>query len=279
MKEGCMSVSVNENEDGSASLLSPLDFSMRYHTDADATASAMSTLRDKPYRFLAMSGHLGSGKDTVAPLLVRHFGGTPVHEFFAEPLKDEINQVIRLIYKSYNVMHARSSVATVMKVGDMRQSIRVVRALYDDVKNGVVKTAYDRTPSTRDALQLWGTEVRRAENPDYWVDKAMNSSIRALSSADGDDNAVYVTDARFTNELDAVRALGGLVIRLEVGREEQGRRILKRDGTVVTDEMRNHISETEADHYPHFDVVMDTDGKTPVEISNGIIAVIENECR
>jgi cytidylate kinase len=224
-----------------------------------------------------MSGHLGSGKDTVAPLLMEHFGGTPVHEFFAEPLKNEINQIIQLIQKSSNVMDARASVALIMQVDDMRRSNRVVSALYDDVKNGIVKTAYDRTLSTRDALQLWGTEVRRAENPDYWVYPAMKSSIQALSSSPvGEEHAVYVTDARFTNELDASRAMGGLVIRLEVSPEEQARRILQRDGTVVTDEMRNHISETEVDDYPNFDVIVDTDGKTPKTVSDEIIDSIEH---
>lgn len=247
--------------------MDPLDFSMKYKVSMPLVDRVMGILADEPYRFIAVSGKLGAGKDTIAPMLTRHFGIDSVHEFFAEPLKTEINMVILIISLSHSVMEARSTVALRMQVADMRQSNRVVRALYDDVKNGVVKSAYDRTPSTRDALQLWGTEVRRAQEPDYWVVKAMQSSVNVLASG----KSVYVTDVRFVNEMDAVKALGGYGIRLNVSEEEQSRRIMKRDGTVVTDAMRNHISETQLDDYHGFDAVVNTDGRNPDDITTEII--------
>jgi cytidylate kinase len=224
---------------------------------------------NEPY-LIAFSGHLGSGKDTVAELVRDGIGGDWVHEFFAAPLKTEVNHLIAIINDSKDVFSAISNVLNnVDGIVDTngKYASQVVRALYDDVKSGVVTNAYDRTDSTRFALQVWGTEVRRAIEPDYWVRKSMIPTMESLASG----KSVYVTDARFHNELDALRDADALLVRLNVSPEEQARRIKDRDGTVVTDAMRQHPSETSADDYPDFDLMFDTDHMTAREIADAII--------
>lgn len=49
-----------------------------------------------------------------------------------------------------------------------------------------------KTPELRKLLQLWGTEFRRSQNPDYWVDKVI------LASAKSTD--FVLDDPRFENE-------------------------------------------------------------------------------
>jgi hypothetical protein len=60
----------------------------------------------------------------------------------------------------------------------------------------------------RALLQNYGTEVRRAEDPDYWVD-AWGQLASVLSNED-----LVVDDVRFLNEAVAVKSVGGTLIRI-----------------------------------------------------------------
>ncbi len=84
-------------------------------------------------------------------------------------------------------------------------------------------------------LQWWGTEYRRAQDPDYWTKKLFESIPSNLDIA-------LITDVRFPNEADGVRQRGGYninVIRL------------RQDGTPYfsTDRRGAHVSETALDGY------------------------------
>lgn len=61
----------------------------------------------------------------------------------------------------------------------------------------------------RMGLQWWGTELRRAQDEEYWV-KQLIQSIRT-----SDCDVAVVTDCRFPNEAETVRSMGGNVIRIE----------------------------------------------------------------
>ena len=85
-----------------------------------------------------------------------------------------------------------------------------------------------KPPLIRALMQNYGTEVRRKEDPDYWV-KLWELSV--LYEIRNDPNyKLVVDDARFINEVDSVRAEGGTIIRLT------------RPDLTVPD---NHSSETE----------------------------------
>ena len=85
-----------------------------------------------------------------------------------------------------------------------------------------------KPPLIRTLLQNYGTEVRRKEDPDYWV-RLWELSV--LYEIRNDPNyKLVVDDARFINEVDSVRAEGGTIIRLT------------RPDLTVPD---NHSSETE----------------------------------
>jgi len=62
----------------------------------------------------------------------------------------------------------------------------------------------------RPFLQWWGTEWRRTQDVRYWVRK-VEVKIEALK---GDDVLVVVTDARFPDEADCIRHLGGRVVNV-----------------------------------------------------------------
>jgi len=84
-------------------------------------------------------------------------------------------------------------------------------------------------------LQWWGTEYRRAENPNYWVDKRREKVV-------GFDGVVITSDQRFINEAIDTIELGGLNANV---------RRLNEDGTQFFDPSRpaNHVSEVELDQW------------------------------
>ena len=62
--------------------------------------------------------------------------------------------------------------------------------------------------TVRKILQWWGTDVRRAEDPYYWVEK-----MRSWIMANRPDSLV-VGDVRFWEEVEFVRHVGGWLFRI-----------------------------------------------------------------
>jgi hypothetical protein len=88
-----------------------------------------------------------------------------------------------------------------------------------------------RTP--RETMQLWGTQYRRAQDADYWV-KLARSRIRYAQFQLGLQRFV-ITDCRFTNEVDALRAMGGQLWQikrpgLDAGTTTEGDHVSATDG-------------------------------------------------
>lgn len=246
------------------------DALLNYGVAEQVAEDAARNLANREVVFLAVSGKMGSGKDTLAPRILDALGYVErdLH-FFAAALKEEVNQVIALFLDTRN-----QSTADVERLLAEKQDIPasdaeyIVRALRSDVLDGAVTTAYDRTPSVRKALQYWGTEVRRSQDPQYWVKKAVSRAAEGLAAG----RSVYATDVRFKNEADAVLACGGLLPRLNITRETQDARIKERDGIVLTEEARTHLSETDLDDYEGFTTVLATDTLTVEETVNALAA-------
>lgn len=95
--------------------------------------------------------------------------------------------------------------------------------------------------TVRRILQWWGTEYRRNQDADYWT-KAWSRKVEQL---DLSQIHVLVDDVRFINELTAIKAHGGLIIKIE------------RPGF---DGANNHTSETSLDDYQAWDGVLLNDG-------------------
>ena len=59
----------------------------------------------------------------------------------------------------------------------------------------------------RTLMQNYGTDLRRKENPNYWVE-IWQKTVANL------DGHVVVDDVRFTNEADAIRLAGGIIVHI-----------------------------------------------------------------
>lgn len=84
--------------------------------------------------------------------------------------------------------------------------------------------------SSRQILQVVGTDMFRKYWPDFWVKVGMKRILRLLD----EDRRIVVSDCRFPNECEAIKEVGGITIR-----------IIRKD-LVSTD---THASETALDDY------------------------------
>ena len=175
-------------------------------------------------RFIGLSGYARSGKDTVADILVNERSYKRIT--FAGKLKEAV-----LVLDPWIGRHQQAGL------------VRVSEAL-EHMSPDKLKEQF---PEYRRLLQRMGTEVgRNLFGPNFWVDIAFSGL---------DVNQKYViTDARFPNEFDAVRAHGGEMWRIE------------RPGTGP---VNNHPSETSLDDH-EFDFYLVNDG-TIDDLANKVL--------
>jgi hypothetical protein len=138
---------------------------------------------------IGLTGRAGAGKDTVHETLVELYGDQlPVERrSFADPL-----------YES-------AAAALGVTVNDLRRWKNDPDVLIDVSGSG---DAYPHSRQTvRQFLQRYGTEAHRdVFGEGFWTD--------AVDLAGHRGTLVAVTDVRFVNEAEAVRAAGGIVVRV-----------------------------------------------------------------
>ncbi len=161
---------------------------------------------------IGWSGYAGSGKDTAALLLV-DLGWTRLS--FADVLREFALAVDPLIPLTPMLTCRLSQLVTKMGWENAKRTY----------------------PEVRQLLQRLGTDAgRRLLGTDVWVNAAFE---RVPAGA-----PVTATDVRFPNEAEAIRARGGIVVRVE------------RPGTYP---INGHPSETALDSF-EFDAVLVNDG-------------------
>ena len=146
---------------------------------------------------LGLCGFAQSGKDSAASFLVER-GWKRLA--FADALRDSV-------YLLNPIVH-------VSTIGNASCEYERVQDLVDRVGWDVAKVSY---PEIRQLLQRMGTEVGRAlYGESFWVDRVLTQMERSSTSY-GEDVVVgnyVITDVRFPNEVEAVRSVGGKVIRI-----------------------------------------------------------------
>ncbi|MER5304597.1 hypothetical protein ABT039_34735 [Streptomyces lasiicapitis] len=158
-------------------------------------------------------GRAGSGKDSAAARLISRYQFVRVA--FADPLKESamrLDPIIGAEGTSYGAL-------------PIRLSDVVKRYGWDRAKNSY--------PEVRRTLQRLGEAVR-GDDPDFWLRMALDK----ISTADRWSLPVVVSDVRYANEADALRAAGALMVRIE------------RPGATAGGEAAQHVSELDLDAYP-----------------------------
>jgi hypothetical protein len=153
---------------------------------------------------LGLVGLMRSGKDSVADWLIEHYGYRKMG--FATALKAEVARGVGCRPEQLNEEPLKSQV--------------------------------------RQVLQVWGTEFRRGQDPDYWVRKAADA-IYWQPGTRRIDPLVF-TDVRFQNEIDMLRDHGFLIVHVDMPRW-QVRDYFAERGKLLSeiDAMLSHPSEQE----------------------------------
>lgn len=132
---------------------------------------------------IGLNGLKGSGKDTVGQYLVDNWGYTRAS--FAEKLKTSAAELFDVLPESWEQW--KNEPETTVSIN--RRSVPIVNL------------------TVREFLQRYGTESHRdIFGSNFWVDEA-------LKGLDPNKKTVF-TDARFENELERIKSLGGYNVQI-----------------------------------------------------------------
>ena len=111
---------------------------------------------------------------------------------------------------------------------------------------------------TRRLLQLCGTEEGRNKYGfDIWV-KTMLNWVKVLSSR-GVERFI-ISDVRFENEIEWIKSLGGIIIKIEAPERYKQRLINETNGDEEKmKEIMNHYSEINIDIIKNYDILIHND--------------------
>ena len=161
---------------------------------------------------IGLAGHAGSGKDSVADYLVSRYGF--VKSSFSDALYREVAAAFGLPDESLLRDRATKEVPTELLAAKKCSDLAFAAMLIDwwDT-NG----AASQPNSPRHILQWWGTEYRRAQDPDYWIAQAEQWLVRVHEITRYPEHRPQLfvnTSVRFPNERQWVRELEGNVWHL-----------------------------------------------------------------
>lgn len=231
---------------------------------------------------VGISGKMGSGKDTVASLLAERFyrkGDKAVIRSLADGLKDEVARIVTYALMSQSKQDFCDSVTSWSRISSnqAQELLKVLNPLVTSLleqrvePNEVTAELLYRNPAdkplVREVLKFWGNDVRRAQNPDYWVDMA----AKYVKEQRDMGISCIIPDVRRQNEAGFISDSEGLLVRLNVSEKEQRRRLLSRDNKLSDRSAFTHITETDLDDYDRFDVILDTDNIGPEEVADSIM--------
>jgi len=139
-------------------------------------------------KIIAITGLKGSGKDTTADYIIKNYDNWE-KDSFAGTLKDAVSAIFGWDRK--------------MLAGETPED-RALRETKDDFWSK--KLGFDVTP--RNILQKLGTDcIREHFHKNIWVDSLERKLIN-------NDKNIIITDCRFQNEIERLKNLGAIFIRV-----------------------------------------------------------------
>lgn len=190
---------------------------------------------------IGLSGKALSGKDTTADYLVDYYGFDS-KVGFATNLKEMVVEVFGLTYDDVNdqVLKARQFKHRItISEGYINNLVLWVNKTHN-VENVDFTSFLGKVLSTpREVLQFVGTDFVRSICSSYHVDVIRK---KVLST-----NNLVITDVRFRNEVDFIKDLYGMVVRLNRNVYMVGGR-------------KGHPSETSLDDFSGWDYVLNNNG-------------------
>jgi len=159
-----------------------------------------------PITLVALTGLAGCGKDTVADVLVEQHAFTKLA--FADTLRAEVAAAFAIDPAYLTQRETKEHAISALALDRCLDRAFVARMEHVLHPVGIYPTVMAKPRSPRHIMQWWGTEFRRAQNPDYWTIQTCNYIARR--QLDGLSRFV-ISDCRFENEATLVRQLGGSI--------------------------------------------------------------------
>lgn len=189
---------------------------------------------------IAISGKIGSGKDTVCSMLQTIYKSEKQCVYTNKKFAHKLKLILSIILDCH-IDQLQNNTFKNKQLGE--------KWWYYRTKSGTI-IPYDKDnslshiyvlikPTPRTLMQKIGTEcIRLNINPNIWVFSLFNTYNPQHSKW-------IISDMRFMNELDAVNAHEGITIRINRN---------------INHHKDTHASENELDHYTKWDFVIDNDG-------------------
>jgi hypothetical protein len=220
--------------------------------DEAVVARAAGLVAERRVTLLAVSGRLGSGKDTVARLVMDSLGHADAERLAVGTAVCAEGDVLVAAIAASGGDPARAAALGARALGVTAAAARpVVDRLWSAVTADGLETTTKRHPAVRPALELWGG-TRRRRDPLFWIRPPMRRA--AALAAEG--RSSYLTDVRTPEEARWARKLGFVLVRLEVDAHTRRRRCARRDGGWNAAAACSAL-ETALDGYEDFDVCVD----------------------
>lgn len=146
---------------------------------------------------IGLTGYKGSGKSTVAKFIADEYGFKRINfkDGLVREMKEKFpNLLDEIAYSVSMLQQYETGIGESLTVSDLFEL---------------------KPPLMRKLMQEYGTEVRRADYSDYWVNMWRKSASSKYVGS------VVVDDVRFLNEAYAVRDMGGIIIRVVMQDQEQ----------------------------------------------------------
>lgn len=159
---------------------------------------------------VGLTGANGAGKDTVAAMLaaeLQKHGHTPTVIAFADALYAEVSAAFNIIEAALRERSTKETPTAALKFS--RCTDPSFLQMHADDEPFVAGLDTPRSP--RQVLQWWGTEYRRKQQADYWVQRLL-ANVQALRTAG--TSHIIISDVRFANEAQAIRQQGGQIWRV-----------------------------------------------------------------
>lgn len=208
-----------------------------------------STMTNK---WVVLSGKMGSGKDTLAPLIFPDDEPT-FHKKYSDTIRFQLQDILTILnYENIRAMLNHYVWILNYQFGipvnagyDLLIEIdKVVKGQeYPDIKNAWA-------PEWRTALQLLGSDCHTTDDPEYWARKVSDECLSSM----GDGLNVVLTGGRYEPDVLIPKALGAIIIRVDVDEDLRVRRIRERDGIPPTQAQLNHPGETALDDWDGYNI-------------------------
>lgn len=154
----------------------------------------------KHFDIIGLTGPAGSGKDTVADILVTQAGFTKMA--FADPLKSEVAQAFQIDLSFLTQRETKEQPMRCLALSRCLDEGFVARMIVMFTLRKE-RLDLDAPRSPRQIMQWWGTDYRRHQQHNYWISITFHRIDYLLSQRL--THRIIITDVRFADEADLVR--------------------------------------------------------------------------